>query len=168
MKKRGKAEARERQEETGTSQKGAWPQWLCKWWWPTVLGALSSYREIASLLEKLIWLAKCTSRWTCRSFLRRQQRRSQFTSSSSYQETSRGRGSHLVDAFIEIRTRNTLLQSSVRLQLLAKDLNLLYIFYTSLCCNQVTGMIHISKRDKTWSSVVNFNPLELFLTVARK
>lgn len=61
------------------------------------------------------------------------------------------------------RPRNALLHSSTRLQLLAKDLNLLYTFYITLCCDQVTSVIHISEKEaRFWLLVVNFNPLEIF------
>lgn len=128
MKNRGKAEARESQEQARNKGAGLW--WLCYWWCPTMFRTQNSYREAACLSDKLTQLTEHLGWGTCRSFLRTEQRKSQHSSSSSCQVTSRGRGIPLVETLVERkRPGNTLLHCSTILQLLAKYLNLLPFFF---------------------------------------
>lgn len=147
MKTWGKAEARERQEQTRNKGAGSW--WLCSWWCPTMLRTQNSYREAAHVSDTLIWLTERLGWGTCRSSRRAQQGKSQHTSSGSYQVTSRGRGIPLIETLVERkRPGNALLHCSKMLQLLAKDF-IAYFLYQSLLQpgNQLVSSILRKKRQ---------------------
>lgn len=116
-----KREARLRQER-GKNKPGTRGQdfgvlqplwWLCNWWCPTVFRSQNSHREAAYLPDKLIQLTEHPGWGTCRSFQGAERRKSQPTSSSSCQMTSRRRGIPLIETLVERkRPGNTLLHCS--------------------------------------------------------